>query len=255
MTNIYVDQFDSYPDELKECIKKYSTTIKKYINTGIERSDNAIESSLEWTSVFKDLELNKLFMEFWSIASKYFFIGYHVTRICSLAEIQKNGLLILEFENYKNRLSKVLQEHDISEEEIDYAMMRIKKMYDGYLGERKERICFFAPNSLLYSGNFDYFARNYGGEIAERAFENHKGMEKVWNTLTGIGKPVMVTFRFHLTDLYDFQYEMVFINMLRFLSAKMFMDYDLPIGIGQHIKKCIPPSDILAIQEIEIQEF
>ena len=65
----------------------------------------------------------------------------------------------------------------------------------------------------------------------------------------------MVTFRFHLTDLYDFQYEMVFINMLRFLSAKMFMDYDLPIGIGQHIKKCIPPSDILAIQEIEIQEF
>ena len=36
MTNIYVDQFDSYPDELKECIKKYSTTIKKYINTGIE---------------------------------------------------------------------------------------------------------------------------------------------------------------------------------------------------------------------------
>ena len=129
MTNIYVDQFDSYPDELKECIKKYSTTIKKYINTGIERSDNAIESSLEWTSVFKDLELNKLFMEFWSIASKYLFIGYHVTRICSLAEIQKNGLLILEFENYKNRLSKVLQEHDISQEEIDYAMMRIKKMY------------------------------------------------------------------------------------------------------------------------------
>lgn len=79
-------------------------------------------------------------------------------------------------------------------------------------------------------------------------------MEKIWDVLTGMGTPVMVKFRFKLNDLYSFQNDDVFMEILRFITSKLFMNYDYPVSIGQHIKKSIPPEDILEIQKIEIKE-
>ncbi|MCM1236429.1 MAG: hypothetical protein NC489_40640 [Ruminococcus flavefaciens] len=80
-------------------------------------------------------------------------------------------------------------------------------------------------------------------------------MEKVWDVLVDIGIPVMVKFRFKLGDLYSFQNENVFMEILRFIVSKLFMDYDYPVSIGQYIKKGIPPEDILGIEKIEIGEY
>lgn len=255
MNEIYVEQIETYPEEITECIKKYSCSLQKYIYQGIPQDDFSVRYALENRYFWSDNIIQKLYKEFWNMAAKNFWVGFHVTRIQSDDEILQGGLIRLEFDSYCRRLTKVLKDNRIGESEIDYAIARIKKIYDGYLGERKERVCFFAPESLLYKGNFDYLAKNYGGEIAERSFENHERMENVWEVLTNTGTPVMVKFRFHLNDLYEFQYEDVFMDILRFLTSKMFLGYDYLVGIGQHIKKSIPPEDILEIKKIEIRKY
>lgn len=255
MNEIYVEQIDTYPEEITEYIKKYSCSLQKYIHQGIPQDDFSVRCALENKYFWSDDIIQQLYKEFWNIAVKYFWVGYHVTRIQSNDEILQGGLIRLEFDSYCSRLTKVLKYNGIGEKEINYAIARVKKMYDGYLGERKERVCFFAPGSLLYKGNFDYMAKNYGGEIAERSFENHEGMENVWKVLANTGTPAMVKFRFRLNDLYEFQHDDVFMEILRFLTSKMYIGYDYSVGIGQHIKKSIPPEDILEIKKIEIREY
>ncbi len=255
MKEIYVEQIETYPEDIVGCVINRSDYLQKYVNPKIPKDAFSVQCVLSSDVFWSENIIQQIYKEFWNIAEEYFWIGYHVTRICSDDEILQNGLVKLEFDSYWNRLSKVLKENGIVESEMSCAMARIRKMYDGYLGERKERVCFFAPGNLLYKGNFNYFARNYGGEIAERSFENHEGMEKVWDVLTGMGTPVMVKFRFKLSDLYSFQNDNVFMEILRFIASKLFMNYDYPISIGQHIKKSIPPDDILEIEKIEIREY
>lgn len=255
MDEIYVEQIGTYPEEIIRCIKKYSYSLQKYIHQGIPRDDFSVRCALKSEYFWSCSIIQQLYKEFWNMAAKYFWVGYHITRIQSNDEILQGGLIRLEFDSYCSRLNKILKDNGIGESEINYAIARIKKMYDGYLGERKERVCFFAPESLLYKGNFDYMAKNYGGEIAERSFENHEGMENVWKVLTKTGTPIMVKFRFRLNDLYEFQYDDVFMDILRFLTSKMFIGYDYSVGIGQHIKKSIPLEDILEIKKIEIREY
>lgn len=254
MKEIYVEQIETYPEDIMECVKNRSDQLQKYVNSRTSKDAFSVQCALSSDFFWSENIIQQVYKEFWDIAEKYFWIGYHVTRICSDDEILQHGLVKLEFSSYCSRLSKVLRENGIVESDIGYAMARIRKMYDGYLGGRKERVCFFAPGNLLYKGKFNYFARNYGGEIAERSFENHEGMEKIWDVLTGMGTPVMVKFRFKLNDLYSFQNDNVFMEILRFITSKLFMNYDYPISIGQHIKKSIPPEDILEIQKIEIKE-
>lgn len=255
MNDIYINQFESFPEELIQFVINNSVLLQNYINERTPKNDVEIRCALESHHLWSDYMLMKAFHEFWDIASKYYFVGYHVTRILSYDEILLSGLLMLEYESYLNRLTKVLSENNISDGEINEAKRHITRMYSGALGERKERVCFFAPDTLLHSGNFDYLARNYGGEIAERSFENREGMENVWNVLTHIGTPVMIKFRFKLDDLYDFQHENIFVKVIQFLSAKIFMDYDFTAELGQHIKKSIPFTDILDIREIQIKEY
>ena len=254
MREVYFEQIETYPNDIIGCVRGYSDYLQKYINSKMKKDAFSVRCALSSDSFWSDNIIQQLYKELWNVAQKYFWVGYHVTRICSNNEILQHGLVKLEFENYWNRISKVLRDNGIIESDMCYAMERVRKMYNGFLGERKERVFFFAPRDLLYKGKFDYFAKNYGGEIAERSFENCKGMEMVWDILTRMGTPIIVTFRFKLSDLYSFQNDDVFMEILRFVTSKLFMSYDYPISIGQHIKKSIPPEDILGIEKIKIRE-
>lgn len=133
-------------------------------------------------------------------------------------------------------------------------LQELKKCMMDIWGNEKNRYA-FCTGSLLYKGNFDYIAKKYGGEIAERSFENHEGMENVWKVLANMGTPAMVKFRFRLYDLYEFLHDDVFMEILRFLTSKKYIGYDYSVGVGQHIKKSIPPEDILETKKIEIGEY
>ncbi|MCM1236428.1 MAG: hypothetical protein NC489_40635 [Ruminococcus flavefaciens] len=153
MDAIYVEQIDTYPEEIIECIKEYSDYLQRYIYRGVQKDESSVRCALTNDFFRSDNIVQHLYKVFWDKAGKYFWVGYHVTRIQSDDEILRNGLVRLEYDSYCNRLAKVLQENGIEESEIRYALLRIKKMYDGYLGERKERVCFLHQAACFIEGN------------------------------------------------------------------------------------------------------
>lgn len=107
MNEIYVEQIETYPEEITECIKKYSCSLQKYIHQGIRQDDFSVRCALENRYFWSDNVIQQLYKEFWNIAAKYFWVGYHVTRIQSNDEILQGGLIRLEFGSYCSRLTKV----------------------------------------------------------------------------------------------------------------------------------------------------
>lgn len=252
MATIDIGEFASFPDELIEIVKKNICIFEKYIPSDTTLEDSIINCLLEPSHLDYDRELKVLFDQIVEELRKHMIIGYHVTRVLSIDEILTNGLLMLEYESYSKRLRDILESNGIDENTIEQSLEKINRMYEGELGERKKRVCFFAPISQLYDGNFDCLGVNCGGEIADRALEE---IDSVWQVLTSVGTPVCVKFRFRLQDIYEFQFDSNVMSFIKKIVCRVLLNYDYTSYIGQHIKKSIPASDIISVYQITIREF
>lgn len=142
MDEIYVEQIGTYPEEIIRCIKKYSYSLQKYVHQGIPRDDFSVRCALKSEYFWSCSIIQQLYKEFWNMAAKYFWVGYHVTRIQSNDEILQGGLIRLEFDSYCSRLNKILKDNGIGESEINYAIARIKKCMMGIWGNVKNGYVF-----------------------------------------------------------------------------------------------------------------
>jgi hypothetical protein len=252
MNEIYVDKFETYPLELINWVKNNAENFNVLINKNIEKNDLEIIIDFEENRNRNYSLFEKLLTEFQQVLlnneEKYNFAGYHVTRILNEDEIIKNGLLALEYGTYSKRMINLLQRNNISEDEINLAMSEIKKIYEGSCGTKKEQVCFFIPYSRLYT--YDLFAQNYGGEIAEWAIAGNDKLTNVWEILTHNGTPVVVEFRFVLSDL-ELGEDTFFTEIIIFLYTKIFMNYNYSIRFDGCFKKSITPEDIMNIIRIE----
>ena len=170
MKDIDIGNISTFPKELVNCINNDIYVFEKY-NLGKAVEDDTVECMLAPSQIYDDRELMILHDNVFNILMNHRLVGYHVSRILTVDDIWKNGLIMLEFDSYSRRIIDVLRKHQIDENVIKISLEEIRRMYDGALGERKNRVCFFAPKPKLYDGNFDIFGVNYGGDIAERALQ------------------------------------------------------------------------------------
>lgn len=108
------------------------------------------------------------------------------------------------------------------------------------------------PQGRGCQGGWPVPSHTWYSEIAERALQKIK---PVWSVLTSVGIPVCVKFRFHIEDMYDYQFKEIVLSFIKKIAYKILMDYDYCNIIGQHIKKSIPPQDIIEVSEIKICDY
>lgn len=212
--------------QLRENIKKYRLNSKKY--EFFQEATNLLEGSS--------------------------LVAYHVTRQLNIKSIMDGGLQVLDLKTYWNRLSIVLEKYGVLKSRLKIAKEKFLQIYKGKLGNRKGLICLFYPPQQLYGddgmGGYDIMAQNYGGEIAERAFED--SMPDIWKILTNIGNPYIVKVELMYAALNGLDKEEIVADAIMTIVCNHFLKQKCHPNFTVHLQHNILPSQIISIDKIKV---
>ena len=245
--DIYFNDIATYPNELITVVLNHFTNNPNF--SIIQHKDLCTEGLFEAIGEYGySLGSEAFFSSVQNILSKYQFIGYHVTRLANPDSVLRDGLTAFDRNIQWSRINEALTQNGIEVCRVEAAKLRFLSLEKRFKTlESTHKICLSAPRET--ANEYLFFANNFGGETAYCAFNNDEWVD-VYNVLTGIGCPYIVTAKFEYTHASD-KHKIDRIMIASILSCKL-LGKEYVRGLDIHLEQAIPPSQIIGIDRITI---
>jgi hypothetical protein len=128
------------------------------------------------------------------------FKAYHCTRAFKFS-IERNGLLVLDFQRQIRDVSAALRDYGIDEAKLDAYVKSVRKYINpSQLKGREGRTWFLLNESLTRQRGCQNFFRYFGGEAFFRVAQSNADFNNIREALSRVGEPLLITARISLTS-------------------------------------------------------
>lgn len=246
---------DTYPRWIWTLFSKYPALQKAYVYALINRGDFSygLEKYIDHADCL--IGVIKQNLQDWG------FVAFHITRVVNVESIKQNGLKIMTYRNYIDRMCYIFRDVlKYTRDEVNYCRYILRKKLDREQACRIGQLSFFAPPSkynLLErdDGYLSLYGSTVGGEVAKQAFQSNK---KILSDLHKSGKPFLIKAKFYIetllenceNDAYGFVCFLLYFAAQYFYSERLDCD---AIILGQ-VSLSVPAENILKVIPVDVME-
>lgn len=243
---------DTYPGWIWTLFSKYPAFQIIYEHAQRDRGDFAY-----WLEKYIDdadglINAIKQNLKDWGVAA------YHITRVIDVESIKQNGLKVMMFRDYMDRMEYVFTH--ILKYTCDEVTRCKNVLREKLIREQACRIgqlSFFAPSSKYNlekrdNGYLSLYGSIVGGEVANQAFQ---GNENILSDLQKSGKMSLIKAKFYIAtllencenDAYGFVCSLLYFAAQYFYSKHL---NDDAIILGQ-VSQSVPPENICEVITVD----
>lgn len=242
-----VDDLSTYPEALKALFTEYLPILHEYFEDVEIYDYYDAHIAFDATVFLLNPKLDELFHRAWNILRDWKIYAYHNTRVISVEEVEKQGLMVLEPDVYRKRMRDIFSGSPFASE-TDSLLARFEPFLSDVRGQRTGLLAFFVPYHLVH--DYNKFVGNVGGEVSEFAFYNRLD---VLGYLSDVGIPVTVEFTVPLTQIVSYRHEMILSELIRKFYCETQLNFEYWVGFDAATEHAIDPENILRVIPYEAQ--
>lgn len=248
---IDVSDVKTIPIEIEEIIINSFRTLSFDVENKIKNTEiqylNDVMCAIE--DIYAPFGNVRFYDEMVSVFEKYDFVCFHSTRMLSRKNVLEKGLLVNNWESYKDILKDVYERKGYGKEKIQKTLDIVNREYKRkYLGDREDSQLYFYSNLSMLEGetaSYDQFCENIGGELARWALK--KQYSDLYQPLKELGESFIVKFRLPFSRIASYQKDSIIYKFVLHYAGVYFGNKEFDIEFDGNTQCNIPSEDILGI--------